>query len=115
MTKREYLRNLGFEVGERGRFNDAMKHALESYEADGGKFEDPASKNNYKPPINFQSYEQTPLRPSRKLVGHTSEGYLVGFVTCRQCAQHMTYCNCPGGILAPSIVITSKEPDVRVA
>ena len=32
MTKREYLRSLGFTVGERGRFNDLMKIELAKYD-----------------------------------------------------------------------------------
>lgn len=112
MTKREYLRSLGFNVGERGRFTEAMKHAIESYN---GKFDEPSSSATPKTRINFQELAQDAVRPGRTLKGYTRDGYEVGFVTCRSCAQHMIYCICSGGILAPSIVVSSNEPDVRVA
>jgi hypothetical protein len=111
MTKRDYLRSLGFNVGERGRFTDAMKHAIESY---GGTFDEPASTPTPKPGINFQKLGEDAVRLGRTLKGRTVEGYEVGFVTCRSCAMHMIYCTCKEGILAPSIVVSSKEPDVRL-
>lgn len=113
MTKREYLRSLGFEVGERGRFTDAMKSALAKYK---GTFDEPASSASAnRTQINFIPMSQTVVRDKRILIGYTREGYSVGFESCRQCAQHMIYCNCHGGILAPSVVVRSNEPDVRVA
>lgn len=112
MTKREYLRSLGFNVGERGRFTEAMKNAIESYS---GTFDEVSSKPAQKPGINFQKLGENAVRQGRTLKGYTLEGHEVGFVTCRSCAMHMIYCTCPGGILAPSIVVTSKEQDVRVA
>lgn len=113
MTKREYLRSLGFNVGERGRFTDAMKAAIESYS---GKFDEPsASATAPKSQINFQALGENAVRLGRTLKGYTLEGHEVGFVTCRECSMHMIYCECKDGILAPSIVVMSKEPDVRVA
>ena len=112
MTKREYLRSLGFTVGERGRFTDAMKQAIADYS---GVFDEPSSNPAPKTRINFQELAQDAVRPARNLKGYTREGHEVGFVTCRACSQHMIYCNCTGGILAPSIVVSSKDPDVRVA
>jgi len=111
MTKREYLRSLGFNVGERGRFTEAMKNAIAEYS---GTFDEPSSNPAPKTRINFQELAQDALRPGRTLMGYTKEGHKVGFVTCRACSQHMIYCNCTGGILAPSIVISTKEPDVRL-
>lgn len=112
MTKREYLRSLGFNVGERGRFTDAMKHAIESYD---GTFDEPSSTPAPKSQINFQALGDKAVRQGRTLKGVTKDGHIVGFVTCRSCSMHMIYCQCNGGILAPSIVISTKEPDVRVA
>lgn len=113
MTKREYLRSLGFNVGERGRFTEAMKHAIAQYE---GTFDEPSSSaSGPKTRINFQELAQDAVRLSRTLKGYTRDGHEVGFVTCRQCSQHMIYCICAGGILAPSIVVSCKDPDVRVA
>jgi len=112
MTKREYLRSLGFNVGERGRFTEAMKNAIAEYS---GTFDESSSKPAPKPGINFHKLGENAVRLGRTLKGHTVEGYEVSFVTCRECSMHMIYCVCDGGILAPSIVVTSKESDVRVA
>ena len=111
MTKREYLRSVGFNVGERGRFTDAMLTALKEFE---GNFDSPTSSKPQHA-VAYEDLSQEMVRASRVLKGYTSEGYEVGFITCRSCSQHMIYCDCVDGILAPSIVITSKEPDVRVA
>ena len=111
MTKREYLRSLGFNVGERGRFTEAMKHAIDSYS---GKFDEPSSSATPRTSINFSKLGENAVRQGRTLKGYTLEGYEVSFVTCRSCSMHMIYCTCPGGILAPSIVVSSKETDVRL-
>ena len=71
MTKREYLRSLGFEVGERGRFTDAMKAALAEYK---GTFDEPiSSSSNYAGPPGkpWIPFSLTPVRPSYALVGYT--------------------------------------------
>ncbi len=44
MTKREYLEQLGFLVGARGRFTRAQVEALRNAEAEGKVFEAPNSK-----------------------------------------------------------------------
>jgi hypothetical protein len=38
----------------------------------------------------------------------------VGFDGCLECHQHMVYCTCPGGILAPRLVTASPDTIVRV-
>jgi hypothetical protein len=57
---------------------------------------------------------QKRVREKRILEGYTKEGYRVGFDGCSECHQHMVYCTCPGGILAPSIVTASPDTIVRV-
>lgn len=114
MTKREYLRSLGFEVGERGRFNDAMKKALEEYN---GTFDEPISSSpNYAGPVGkpWIPFSEVPVRPSYALVGYTEFGSEVRFNGCRRCYAHMRFCICPDGILAPSIVVRSDDPLVCV-
>ena len=117
MTKREYLRSLGFKVGERGRFNDAMKIELAKYD---GVFDDdikPLKTNKikeYKPQQAIVRPNQKRVRENRILYGYTKEGYKVGFDGCLECHQHMVYCQCKGGILAPRIVSSSPDTIVRV-
>ena len=117
MTKREYLRSLGFQVGERGRFNSAMKIELAKYD---GVFEDdikPLKTNKIKenkPIVGMIKPGQKKVRDKRMLIGYTKEGYKVGFDGCLECNLHMIYCTCKGGILAPRIVTASNDTIVRV-
>ena len=111
MTKRDYLRSLGFNVGERGRFTDAMKHAIESYD---GTFDEPNSQKEHKLGTPWIPYSSTPVRPSFALVGWTKWDTEVRFTGCMKCKAHMIYCICPEGIQAPCIVVRSDDPLVSV-
>ena len=85
MNKREYLRSLGFTVGERGRFNDIMKIELAKYD---GVFDDdikPLKTNKikeYKPMAAPVMNKQKRVRENRMLTGYTKEGYKIGFDGC---------------------------------
>ena len=120
MDKREYLRSLGLTVGERGRFNSEMTAALKDYQEEGGKLEGRTGKRDdglpeVEPSVIIPDLPpQTKQREARKLKGKTPEGYTIEFVMCFACFQHMTYCACEGGVKAPSSVVSSKDPIVRV-
>lgn len=121
MDKREYLRSLGFEVGERGRFSAEMQTALKDYENNGGKLESRSSKRDdglpaiepggVKPHIIPPTVK---MRDPKVLRGKSPEGYTVEFINCFECHQHMMYCQCAGGVKAPSSIVSSKDPLVRV-
>jgi hypothetical protein len=116
MNKREYLRSLGFKVGERGRFTDEMKIKLAMYD---GVFDEDridlkldnlskfGGKNKQK--SNPKNQEQSRSREARTLFGFTREGTKVGFVNCANCHEHMVFCNCSEGVHSPSIVTHSKD------
>lgn len=113
MDKREYLRSLGFEVGERGRFSAEMMTALA--QADVSFEPREKTQESYGEERIIPSLPpQTVVRKARQLFGYTSEGYKVGFVTCRRCSYHMMYCNCSEGILAPSVVVACDDKAVMV-
>lgn len=120
MDKREYLRSLGFTVGERGRFTAEMMTALKDYQEEGGKLEGRTGKRDDGLPEMEPSVviphlpPEVAVRKPKKLRGKSKEGYTIEFVMCFDCSKHMMYCNCPGGIKAPSSVTTCKEQDVRV-
>ena len=120
MDKREYLRSLGFTVGERGRFTAEMITALKDYQAEGGKLEGRTGKRDDGLPEVEPSVvvphlpPEVAVRKPKKLRGRSREGYIIEFVMCFDCSKHMMYCTCPGGIKAPSSVATCKEQDVRV-
>jgi hypothetical protein len=119
MNKREFLRNKGFKVGERGRFNDAMKSAISAAEESGTEFDTPIPPQK-RPIIEIKLEkirasipEQKIMREARELYGYTKEGAKVGFITCTSCHQHMIYCNC-SGIFAPSVVAYTSDPLVKI-
>jgi hypothetical protein len=120
MDKREYLRSLGFTVGERGRFTAEMMTALKDYQEEGGKLEGRTGKREDGLPevepcvIIPHIPPQRPVRNPKTLVGRSREGYKISFILCFDCHQHMMYCTCEGGVKAPSSVVSSKDPLVRV-
>lgn len=98
-------------MGERGRLTPAMLTALEGYvESDPQPtyFEVELVHKNY---VEDQGQK---LREPRTLFGRTREGKLVSFTTCRNCTKHMSFCSCQDGILAPIMVIATKEEGVIV-
>lgn len=125
MKKREYLRSLGFRVGERGRFTDAMKTALAMYD---GTFEEDIKPLNLdklsdfpkrKKKENKHNQRMVPpdspvVREYRVLKGLTEFGTPVGFDGCVHCGLLMTRCTCEPGVYAPKIVTSSADPLVFV-
>lgn len=121
MKKRDYLRSLGFRVGDRGRFTDEMKIALAMYD---GVFEEdikPLNLDRLKdvaPKSKKQRLAappaQTKGRESRTLLGYTSDGIKVGFVLCDRCKEHMVFCECKNGVYAPSLIKHSTDSLVYV-
>jgi hypothetical protein len=88
MNDREYLRSLGFTVGERGRFGKEMLEAL-------------ASRNNDTIQSDLDTLHEylgvvpkVPLRPAQELYGYTVSGAKVGFIMCSSCSEHMIWCEC---------------------
>ena len=122
MNKREYLRSKGFEVGERGRMSQAMKNVLLEAEKNGTVFDDVVTVRDKEDDVwAFMPEEikpslppQVKIREPRELIGYTNTGNKVAFVLCGQCSYHMIYCNCEGGVQAPSIVVSSTDPLVRI-
>lgn len=121
MDKREYLKSLGFEVGDRGRFSAEMKTALKDYESEGGQLQGRVGKRDDGLPVIEPgvvvpdiAVSRPAVREAKTLKGKTTEGYVVGFVICSECHYHMIYCDCEGGVKAPPIVVSSKDPLVRV-
>ena len=116
MNKREYLRSLGFRVGERGRFTDEQKTSLAMFD---GVFEEDQPKLKIEKVKDFGNKKAAPVfnsikqREARTLSGYTKEGYQVGFVMCAKCNQHMIWCGCEL-VQAPSIVVRSNDSLVRI-
>lgn len=110
MTKRDWLRSQGFNVGERGRLTPAMLAALEAYDGE-EKVEElikPMATVLYHEPMFAQ------VREAKVLTGLDRAGNKISFVTCYNCKEHMMYCHCKSGVFAPPNVIQTKEKDVVI-
>lgn len=114
MNKREYLRSLGFKVGERGRFTPEMLTALKDFKAPETAPPRVIDVEVYDPPIVFKLPDEPRMREPRTLYGYTAEGYKVGFTLCQFCTKHMTFCSCHKGVSAPTIVVHSDDKEVYV-
>jgi len=99
MTDRDYLRSLGFTVGERGRFSKEMLDALANRK--NAQIQD--DMDNVTDYLNLP--RRTPVREAQELYGLTKGGHKVGFIMCSACAEHMIWCECDK-VLAPDNVAT---------
>ena len=105
-TSRDWLREQGFDVGDRGRLSSAMQRAINE---SGLEFIAPEKQKVNSVDWHTNPYEeQLPVRQSKTLYGFSREGSKIAFTMCFDCKQHMTYCNCKDGILAPSSIVSSK-------
>lgn len=109
MDKREYLRSLGFEVGDRGRFSAEMKAALAEYASDNpeavivSKSERlPDGRPAVEPTVTYVA--PTPKKKQRKesvFFAHTTRGEKIACLFCGECKEVMIYCDCEGGPKPP--------------
>ena len=99
MTDRDYLRSLGFTVGERGRFSKDMVEALANRDT-----ADTLDEMNVIREL-LQLPPQTQQREAHELYGLTKGGAKVGFIMCSRCSEHMMWCEC-SKVLAPDNVLT---------
>ena len=118
MNQREWLIANGFNPGKRGRFSKEMLDALAG---SGIAFDKPVhvpKKREVKESVNHLApnpfTKSIPVRESKTLYGLSVEGYKIGFSLCFECSQHMSFCTCKGGPLAPSSVIKALDKDMRV-
>ena len=107
MNDRDYLRSLGFTVGERGRFSKEMLTALAS------RSEQESDSLEYDM-IGLPA-KIGPVREHQELYGYTINGNKVGFSMCSRCADHMIWCECPNGVMAPDNVMTLDEGSETIA
>lgn len=98
MNDREYLRSLGFTVGERGRFSKEMLTALAA------RSEQDSDSLEYDT-IGLPA-KIGPVREHQELYGYTVNGHKIGFIMCSRCSEHMIWCECPNGVTAPDNVMT---------
>lgn len=84
MTRREYLRSLGFEVGTRGRFNEAMLKALQDYTEETPEV------------IIIPKIKNVPKRTDGITVytAVLKGGQVIRFDTCATCQENVIFCHC---------------------
>jgi hypothetical protein len=104
MNDRDYLRSLGFTVGERGRFSAEMKEALAKRNGDVAD----TKIDGVRKILHLD--KEVEVRKPRQLFGRTAEGYKVGFIICKSCLKHMSFCKCDDGVHAPKIIVSSDDP-----
>lgn len=87
MDKRDFLRSLGFQVGERGRFSAEMLEALKDWDESQKVGE---QEETYTPP------PQKPKRGdgARFYVAELTGGQVLKFDTCPSCKETVVYCDC---------------------
>ena len=121
MNKREYLRSLGFTVGERGRFSAEMIAAIES--APEGAIVEPvvepktprvakpkvAMVDSVPAPAEAKAFPKLPnlpiVRPEKVLYALTPIGQthaVVGYSTCQRCHYQVQNCACQKGPKPPA-------------
>jgi hypothetical protein len=99
MNDRDYLRSLGFTVGERGRFSKEMLTALA---ARSEQERDDLIADAYDH-LNLPAPRE-PVREAQELYGFTKGGSRLAFITCSSCGEHMIWCECEK-IVAPDNVM----------
>ena len=100
MNKREYLRSLGVEVGERGRFSAEMLEALKSFKGDDTpitrtqKIMEEVRQRTYKPQIK--------QRDDRVYMLELEDGLKIAMAMCSKCKESCIWCMCDGGPQPPT-------------
>ena len=112
MNDRDYLRSLGFTVGERGRFGKEMLDALRERN---GVVDETAKFQEFEAEGIDPHVARAPLRQAETLIGFDNRGSKIAFILCADCHNHMIWCECEAGILAPAFIVRSDNPLVRLA
>lgn len=113
MNDREYLRSLGFTVGDRGRFSSEMKAALASRDGVTDSEDEPTYKStdrladgryaiersNGLPSLVKNSVVQRDARVYRATL---TDGLVIACGTCSACKEHVMYCECEDGPQPPN-------------
>lgn len=84
MSKREYLRSLGFTVGERGRFSEEMQEALKNYE-------EPKADNTPLPKLRGLPKRTDGIKVYTAVL---KGGQIIKFDTCYDCKENVVFCHC---------------------
>jgi len=113
MNDREYLRSLGFTVGDRGRFSSEMKAALASRDGVSDSDDVPEYKSTDRLPDGRYAIERSNGLPSlvkESVVQRDAKSYVAVLVDgmriatqyCGSCKDHVMYCECEDGPHPPS-------------
>lgn len=102
MTRKEYAISLGLAKPGRGRMSKEAHAAIAEAEARGQVFDEGSSVTPILEPVYAPSNAIRSITGG--FIGYTAEGWRVGFDNCGACHKHINWCECPNGVLAPSIV-----------
>jgi len=113
MTDREFLRSLGFEVGDRGRFSKEMKAALAKRDGVDPDAAEPGygpqdrladgrwaiERSNAGPVVVKPSVV---MRNAKAFVATLTNGQKIACGNCSTCKEHVMYCECEDGPQPPN-------------
>lgn len=113
MNDREYLRSLGFTVGDRGRFSSEMKAALADRDGVEISDETPQYKSTDKTADGRWAVERsnglpslvkqsTIIRNAKSYIAVLVNGQKIACSTCSTCKDHVMYCECEDGPQPPN-------------
>ena len=113
MNDREYLRSLGFTVGDRGRFSSEMKAALASRDGVTDSEDEPQYKSTDKLADGRWAIERSNGLPSlvkERVVQRDAkvyrvtltDGLIISTIYCGACKEHVMYCECEDGPQPPN-------------
>jgi len=113
MNDREYLRSLGFEVGDRGRFSKEMRAALATRDG----VDPEAPEPEYGPQDRFpdgryriergggntiEVKPSTVMRNAKAYRATLVGGQVIACGNCSSCREHVMYCECEDGPHPPN-------------
>jgi hypothetical protein len=113
MNDREYLRSLGFTVGDRGRFSSEMKAALASRDGITESDDAPQYKSTDKLADGRYAVERsnglpslvkpsTMMRDAKIYRARLIDGLVIACGSCGTCKDRIMYCECEDGPHPPN-------------
>lgn len=113
MNDREYLRSLGFSVGDRGRLSSEMKAALASRDGVTDSEDEPQYKSTDRLPDGRWAIERSNglpslvkesvvMRDAKTYVAVLVDGLRIATQYCGTCKEHVMYCECEDGPQPPN-------------
>jgi hypothetical protein len=96
MDKRAWLRQRGFDVGNRGRFSAEMLEALKEFDNGGGDATPVASLDKI-----IAKSSSVVMRDATAYMALTNDNLTIACGMCSECHEFVMYCQCVNGPVPP--------------